>query len=285
LAGFYYTKQALQLDHTTLREFAMPNFIGNHLNIVKYAPLIFFTSILVFLFIGWILGKYRLRTSGQVVVRDSLAAAIFGLSALVLGFTFSGANDHFDNRSSLMRAQADAIIQIYQSSKYLSLKDQIAVHNSLKDILEDRLDLYKEVKTFSDLNANIARLSNELNQFNELMILSIPRAPIDTKDLADKILRPQVDRLMEVFRDGMLNARHHPPPVLERFLFALLSIGALLSGYAMAIKKEEDWFLTALYLGLMGFALYVIFALEFPNQLFPYESFNADLLKTKALLQ
>lgn len=263
----------------------MPNFIGNHLIIVKYAPLIFFVSILTFLLMGWLFGKYRLRTSNQVIVRDSLATAIFGLSALVLGFTFSGANDHFDKRVSLMRAQADAITQIYQSSKYLSLKDQVEVRNSLKEILEDRLELYQEVNTFADLNANIARLGNKLNEFNELMMLSIPRAPIGNRELAEKILRPQTDRLMEVLRDGMLNARHHPPPILDRFLFALLSIGALLSGYAMAVKNEEDWFLTALYLGLMGFALYVIFALEFPNQLFPYESFNADLLRTQKLFQ
>ena len=263
----------------------MPNFIGNHLIIVKYAPLIFFVSILTFLLMGWLFGKYRLRTSNQVIVRDSLATAIFGLSALVLGFTFSGANDHFDKRVSLMRAQADAITQIYQSSKYLSLKDQVEVRNSLKEILEDRLELYQEVNTFADLNANIARLGDKLNEFNELMMLSIPRAPIGNRELAEKILRPQTDRLMEVLRDGMLNARHHPPPILDRFLFALLSIGALLSGYAMAVKNEEDWFLTALYLGLMGFALYVIFALEFPNQLFPYESFNADLLRTQKLFQ
>ena len=214
-----------------------------------------------------------------------MSTAIFGLSALVLGFTFSGANDHFDKRVSLMRAQADAITQIYQSSKYLSLKDQVEVRNSLKEILEDRLELYQEVNTFVDLNANIARLGDKLNEFNELMMLSIPRAPIGNRELAEKILRPQTDRLMEVLRDGMLNARHHPPPILDRFLFALLSIGALLSGYAMAVKNEEDWFLTALYLGLMGFALYVIFALEFPNQLFPYESFNADLLRTQKLFQ
>ena len=116
-------------------------------------------------------------------------------------------------------------------------------------------------------------------------MVSIPRAPSNNRELADKILRPQVDHLMEVMRDGMLNSRHHPPAILERFLFTLLTIGALLSGYAMAIKKEEDWFLTVIYLALMGFALYVIFALEFPNELFPYEAFNADLLRTQALLQ
>lgn len=263
----------------------MPNFIGNHLNIVKYAPLIFFTSILLFLLIGWLFGKYRLRTSDKVIVRDSLAGAIFGLSALVLGFTFSSANDHFDKRITLIRAQADAITQVYQSSKYLNPKDQIEVHNLLKEILAERLTIYKDVSTFAALNANISRLGDKLNEFNELMMLSIPRAPSNNRELADKILRSQTDQLIAVLRDGMLNARHHPPPILERFLFTLLSVGALLSGYAMAVKNEEDWFLTFIYLGLMGFALYVIFALEFPNELFPYESFNADLLRTQKLLQ
>ena len=263
----------------------MHYYMENHVNIVRFAPYIFLVSILIFLGIGWLIGKYRLRTSDKVVVRDSLAAAIFGLSALVLGFTFSSANDHFDKRVSINRAQADAITQVYQSSKYLAPKDQIEVRNSLKEIIADRLSIYQDVRTFVALNENVAKLGNKLNQFNELMMVSIPRAPSNNRELADKILRPQVDQLMQVMRDGMLNSRHHPPAILERFLFTLLTIGALLSGYAMAVKNEEDWFLTAIYLALMGFALYVIFALEFPNELFPYEAFNADLLRTQKLLQ
>ena len=263
----------------------MNYFMESHLNIVRFAPYIFLVSILIFLGIGWLFGKYRLRTSDKVIVRDSLAAAIFGLSALVLGFTFSSANEHFDKRINLIHSQADAITQVYQASKYLSRADQITVQNSLKDIISDRLALYQDVNTFSLLNANVDRLSNKLDQFNELMMLSIPRAPSANKELADKVLRPKTDHLIQVFRSGILNTRHHPPAILERFLFALLTIGALLSGYAMAVKNEEDWFLTVIYVGLMGFALYVIFALEFPNELFPYETFNADLLRTQKLLQ
>lgn len=263
----------------------MHSFIENHVNVVKFAPYIFLVSILIFLAIGWLIGKYRLRKSENVIVRDDLAAAIFGLSALVLGFIFSSAIDHFDKRISINRVQAEAISQVYHSTKYLNSTDQISARNSLKEILADRLAIYPDVRTFGELNANLARLGKKLNEFNELMMLSIPRTSINNRDLADKILRPQTDHLMEVFRDGMLNARNHPPPILERFLFTLLTIGALLCGYTMAVKNEVDWFLTCIFLGLIGFALYVIFALEFPNELFPYESFNADLLRTQTLLQ
>lgn len=263
----------------------MHYLVANNLNLVKFTPYIFLVSIVIFLGIGWLYGKYRLSTSGNVIIRDALATAIFGLSALVLGFTFSGANEHFDKRVELMRSQADSIRQVYQSSGYLNPVDQLAVRKSLQAITADRLVIYQDIKTIADLNTNLDRLTAQANQLNELIIASIPRAPENSRELADKILRPQQDQLMEGIRAGALNARHHPPPIIDRFLFILLSLGALLSGYAMAIQKEEDWFLTILYLAVMGFALYVIFALEYPNQIFEYEIFNADLLRTQKLIQ
>lgn len=263
----------------------MHYLIESHLNVVKFAPYIFLVSIMIFLGIGWLFGKYRLRTSQKVIVRDSLAASIFGLSALVLGFTFSSANDHFDVRIALNRAQADAISQVYESSKYLNQADQVTVRNALKEILSARISVYQNVKSFDSLNENLDQVKGKLNDLNELMVRSIARTSVGNKDLADKILSPQTDHLFEVFKSGILNARHHPPVIIERFLFTLLTIGALLSGYAMAVQKEEDWFLTIIYLGIMGLALYVIFSLEFPNELFPYESMNDDFLRVQRLLQ
>jgi hypothetical protein len=263
----------------------MPNFVENHLNFVQYAPLIFFVSILTFLFIGWLFGRYRTRTAEHVVVRDSLATAIFGLSALVLGFTFSNATDHYDKRVSLIRDQAYALKQVYQSSNYLNPTDRITVQNTLKQILELRMSKYENLKKMDDLDANNNVLAQSLTTLNEQVNKAIGRAPVSTKDLADAILRPQLAHLLDVFQEGILNGKHHPPAIIDRFLFALLSIGALLSGYSMAIKKEEDWFLTVLYLGLMCFALHVIFALEFPHQLQDPNVMNADFLKLQKVWQ
>jgi hypothetical protein len=53
----------------------------------------------------------------------------------------------------------------------------------------------------------------------------------------------------------------------------------------MAVQKEEDWFLTVLYLGLMAFTLFVIFSLEFPNQLFSYEVINSEFLRFQRSLE
>ena len=263
----------------------MHNFLGDHLNLVKFAPLIFFVSILVFLFVGWIYGRYQVRHSSQVVIRDSLATAIFGLSALVLGFTFSSATQHFDHRVSLMHEQSYALKQVDQSSNYLNPVDRIVVKNTLKQILDLRIFKYENIKTLNNLDANNDALAQALNTLNEDINKAIPRAPLGTKELANNILRPQLKHLLDVFQEGILNGKRHPPPIIERFLFALLSVGALLSGYSMAVKKEEDWFLTVLYLGLMGLALYVIFALEFPHLLLNPELMNSDFLELQKTWQ
>jgi hypothetical protein len=257
----------------------MHYFLGSHLNLVEFAPLIFFASILIFLAIGWLYGRYRVSHTDSVVVRDSLATAIFGLSALVFGFAFSNATEHFDTRMSLIRDQANTIKQVYQSSDYLNSQDRILVQNTLKNILALRIATYDHVKTFDDLDSNLDALSKSLNNLNEEVNNAVSRAPVSTKDLANTILRPQLTHLLDIFQAGILNAKHHPPAIIERFLFVLLSIGALLSGYSMAAKKEEDWFLTLLYLGVLGFSLYVIFSLEFPHQLQDSNYINADFLR------
>lgn len=257
----------------------MHYFVENHLNIVKFAPLIFFISILIFLFIGWLYGRYQIRHSDKVIIRDSLATAIFGLSALVFGFTFSNANDHFDKRMSLIRDQAHTLKQVYQSSNYLNSTDRIMVQNTLKQILALRISKYENIKSFDDLDRHNDALDKSLISLQEETDKAIARAPASTKNLADTIFRAQIAHLSDVFEEGILNGKHHPPVIIERFLFTLLSIGALLSGYTMAAKKEEDWFLTTLYLGLVGFALYVIFSLEFPHQLQNPQLMNADFLK------
>ena len=263
----------------------MHSFIGNHLNLVQFAPLIFFVSILIFLFIGWFYGRHQARNSDKVVIKDSLATAIFGLSALVLGFTFSNASNHFDKRMSLIREQAYALKQVYQSSDYLSSTDRVMVQNTVKQILDLRISKYENIKTFDDLDSHNDALSKALRTLNEEINEAIIRAPVSTKNLANTILKPQLKYLLDVFQEGVLNGKNHPPAIIDRFLFALLTIGALLSGYTMAAKKEEDWFLTALYLGLMGLALYVIFSLEFPHQLQDSQLMNADFLKLQKVWQ
>jgi len=258
--------------------------ISNHIWLVKYIPGIFLFAIALFLLIGWAFGKYRVKKSESVTIRDSLVTAIFGLSALVLGFTFSSANQHFNDRLAGIRTQALILENTDDSCSYLAAVDKIAAKKLLKVLLEKRLALYQNIKSLNQFDDRIADFRRKLIEFNEFMTLAIARAPSENKECAGKILSLHSGQLSDAFKLELINAKNHPPAIIEGFLLILLTTGALLSGYAMAVKKEDDWFLAAIYLALIGFTLVVIFSLEIPYQLMNQGLINHELLEVQKLM-
>ncbi|WP_128112882.1 hypothetical protein [Polynucleobacter necessarius] len=258
----------------------MEPLYGLSLELVRLAPAFFAISISLFMALGWLFGRYRIKKHGEggVAVRDSLVATIFGLSALVLGFTFSSASNHYDSRIETIRIQAGSIKALYASMKYLQPDDQIVIKKSLSDLLDLRLGAYENIESMSDIDRGGDKVLAMVSAINEEVVAASLRASPDSKAAIDEILLPQMRNLVTEFNAGAIKTKAHPPSLLMRFLYILLCIGALLIGYTMAVKRESDWFLAVIYVPLMGFGLHVILSLEYPNLLMPFGEFNRDLL-------
>ena len=264
----------------------MHPFLESNLELIKYAPAFFAVSILFFMGLGWLFGWYRAEKYGKntVVVRDSLATAIFGLSALVLSFTFSNASNHYDVRIEAVRTQANAIKEVYLSTSFLQVADQKSIKKSLLDLLDVRLSAYKDNKNIHEVSLGTEKIATLVRQINEDVATASLRAPSSSKYLIGEILAPQMRNLVTVFHVGAIKFKAHPPKLLMRFLYLLSCISGLLIGYTMAVKNESDWILAFTYLVIMGIALEVIISLENPTLLMPYEEFNRDLLHLKESL-
>jgi hypothetical protein len=261
----------------------MHSFFESNLHIALYVPFGLIIAIIIFTAIGWSIGLYRLRKYGQsgAVIRDSLATAIFGLSALVLGFTFSGSASRYVDRMDAIRVQAQALQEVYGSLKYLSGNDQVVVKKSLDDLLDVRLAAYQNIKTMSDIDSGAAKIMAATRKIQENITQATLNISSEKKAFVTGLLTPQVSNLAAVFAAGVIDTKSHPPSLLLKFLFALLCIGAFLIGYTMVLKKETDWLLAFLYTILIGTSIYVILSLELPNLLMPYEEVNRDLLLLK----
>lgn len=254
-------------------------WISDHLDFLQHLPFIFSVAVGLFFVIGWCYGKFLLRTGGRLVIKATIASAIFGLSALVLGFTFSSAASHFDSRVNNIRAQAFTLNKVYQSVRSLNLVGQAALQQSLRDLLNLRLATFKNLKSLDELEERLQRWSDKLEEIDAAISTEAVNASAKDQALIDRYLRPQFNNLVDSFNTGALIAKNHPPLIIVEFLFIMLCVSALLGGCAMAVEKEEDWLLTAIYLILMAYALFVIFSLEFPNQLFDYDTLNRELLQ------
>lgn len=255
----------------------------SNLQVIKLAPFLFTLGVFTFTAIGWCFGRYRLKAHphGAVVVRDHLVTAIFGLTALVLGFTFSGSASRNAAQMDLMRTQAQVLFKVYGSLKYLAPNDQVVIKKSLDDLLDLRLSAFHDIKSMSEVDARTQNILAIVRKIQEQVTLAAPNASLKNQALISELLAPQVRDLSSAFSVGNINIKSHPPTLLMRFLFGLLCTTAFLIGYTMAVKKEHDWLLAAFYTATIGIALYVILSLEFPNLLMPYEEINRDFLLIK----
>jgi len=248
--------------------------------LIKFAPLFFIFSIALAMGSGWLVGAYRTKKAGEngVVVRDSLVGAIFGLAALVLGFTFSSASNHYDDFLKDMRNQASAIKELHISTKYLQPSDQSAIKKSLAELLDLRLAAWQNIRSRPDLDVVLDQMAARARQINEDVTKAVVKAPPENQIVIANFMTSQMQSLSVNFSSSGAHARSHPAALLLRFFYLLLCVGSLLIGYTMAVKRENDWFLSLLYIALMGCGFFVIFSLEFPNVLMPYEDKKRDLL-------
>lgn len=261
--------------------------LQSNLRAVEFAPLLLTISILILTALGWHFGQFRLKRhpAGEVIVRDSLVAAIFGLSALVLGFTFSGSASRYFDRMDGIRTEAQILHEVYVSLKYLAPSDQIKIKSSLSELLDLRLDAFKHIKSMSDVDIEANKIMTSTREIQEEVRRALVNVPIENKELVTDLLIPQVSSLSSAFAAGIIKSKSHPPGLLMKFLFAMLCVGAFLIGYTMAVKKEHDWLLASLYTLLIGISLYVILSLEIPNLLMPYDEINRDFLLLKDVMK
>ena len=258
-----------------------------NIQLVKFFPAIFAISITLFLGSGWLLGRYRKKKFGgaRVGIEDALFTAIFGLSALVLGLTFSNASNHYETRIEGVRAQANAIKEVYESSQYLQPSDQAAVQESLSRLLNLRIQTYSDLKNMNDIAIATDRLAKLVRQINVDVAKAVVVAPSENKALLFETITLQTRNLVSTFHLADIKTKSHPPVLMMRFIYALLCIASLLIGYTVAMSGETDWFLAIVYLLLRGFGIYVILSLEYPNLLMPFNEFNEDLLRLKNSLR
>lgn len=244
-------------------------------------------AILIFTAVGWYFGLYRLKKYGSdgVVIRDSLATAIFGLSALVLGFTFHGSVSKYTDRMQTIRIEAQTLQSVNSLITYLQPSDQLAVKKSLENLLDTRLSAYINITRLSDIDSEAEKITIAVRQVQEDVMRATLNTSAENKTYATNLLVPKVGNLVAVFESGTIDAKSHPPILLMRFLIALLCIGAFLIGYTMVLKNETDWLLASLYMLLIGLSLYVILSLEFPSLSMSYGEINRDFLRLKDVMK
>ena len=225
-------------------------------------------NMLVFVELGWRVGIYLSSKYGvkKIDASDTFLASIFGLLALLIALTFSGASDRFDKRRDLIVQEVSAIGTAYQSVDLLAKKDQPQIREIFKRYVDSRLNLYKSNDTL--IEAHLEKKVAAHNAIGDEIWKAVVRAVEDTaypqKLVAAQIL-PQLSDMFTASENQRLTSKFHPPPIIIQALVGLAFIGSLIAGYNMGIEKSRDWLLTIIFVLLMSGTIYVIMGLEYPR--------------------
>ena len=89
---------------------------------------------------------------------STLEAAILGLLALMIGFTFAMALTRFDARREAVVNEANAIGTTALRARLLPAPHNVEINKLLQEYVRTRLDITQRVVSTTELNAAIARL-------------------------------------------------------------------------------------------------------------------------------
>jgi hypothetical protein len=208
--------------------------------------------------IGHALG---LRITGESNVL-TLEAAMLGLLALMLSFTFAMAVTRFDARRDAVLKEANAIGTAALRARLLPSPHDAESLRLLQDYAQIRLDISRRAPTPPELDAAIAR-SNTIQERLWLEIKSVA-----AKDNAMVPTGLYIQALNEMFDDqeSRLTAlRERVPNVVLWALYGIAVVGIGYAGYASGTGKRR-WRLPVYAMNLLAASVILLIQdLDRPN--------------------
>lgn len=232
---------------------------------VSLATTCLFLGMLMFSEIGRRVGAARLARNPDGLPKGVTAteAAVFSLLGLLIAFTFSGAASKFENRRTLISAEANAIGTAYLRIDLLPADTQSELRGLFRRYVDVRSTVYRNAQNDAITNE---RLANGLALQKEIWnkTLTACRRP-EAPPQATMLLLPALNAMIDITTTRATATQSHPPTIVFLLLGGLGLIGALLVGYGTSPNKERSWLHMIAFAAVLSLTVYVIVDLEYPR--------------------
>lgn len=187
--------------------------------------------------------------------------AVFGLLALLVAFTYSGASERFKVRRQLVVAEANSIRTVALRLDLLPAPAQAPLRALLSDYLDARLATFRfegDETVDTSAKGRARRLQGEIWS----QTLSAARAQGDS-NITSLVVQP-AGEMIEIAATSAAAARTHTSWMIFAVLGALVLGCAFLAGYSLANSRHPQW-VAWVFPVVMSVTLYLVLDLEFPR--------------------
>jgi hypothetical protein len=244
-----------------------------------------FLGMLLFLEVGRQLGEHQLAQYGAqgrhgIGVVDGV---VFSLTALLLGFAFSGATSRFDHRRQLIANEVNASGTVWQRIDTLNSDAQGEVRDSFRRYVDELIAWYAGAAGAAEALREPAGVSRAQN---DLWSRSVAACKTPQGDQARMLLLPSLNEMFGAVERERMARRMHPPRVIYLMLVIAGMASALFAGYALAGGPNRPWVYMLGVATAISLAMFVILQLEFPRLgLVGVDDMDEALVELRATLE
>jgi hypothetical protein len=222
-----------------------------------------FVGVLVCLEIAWWISSARARAGAEAADEDTtpVDGAVYGLLALLVAFTFSGAATRFDTKRQLIGQEANAVGTAYLRLDLLPDETRAPLQEKFRRYLDSRLLAYSKLP---DLPAFRAEIEHSVAIQGEIWrdAVAATRAPGGPRPF---MILPPINDMIDITTTRLVAMQTHPPAIVFWLLALMSLISALLVGRSLARRKKANLLHMLVYAMVMAGTVYVILDLEYPR--------------------
>jgi hypothetical protein len=210
-------------------------------------------------------------------------SAVYGLLALLLGFTFSGAAQRFDHRRELIAEQVNATGTAWQRLDLLSPDQQTATRDAFRRYVDALIAWYGEAPGSLE---TVHEPKHVTQAMNNLWSLSAAACLTKSGEPARVLLLPALNDMFGAVDRERLARRIHPPAIVFVMLGIAALATALFAGYGLSSSKTRNWIYIIGLAAAVSIATYVILELEYPRLgLFRVNDMDQALVELRSTMQ
>jgi hypothetical protein len=211
---------------------------------------------------------------------STLKGAIFGLTSLILAFSFSGAMSRYDARRALILAEANAIGTAYLRVDLLSADDQPHLRELFRQYVDARIAIFRALP---DLDAAMVQLARSKELQSEIWAAATTSIRRTGSSPSGALLVAALNEMIDLTTTRMVAALSHPPEVIFGMIFILMLASALVAGQDMATAAARHFMHHVAYAVVLSMTVYVILEIEFPRMgLIRIDRFDQLLVDARA---
>jgi ABC-type multidrug transport system fused ATPase/permease subunit len=226
---------------------------------------ILFICMLLAMEIGFRSGRRKQTSATEAITQaNAVLAAMLGLLALLLAFTFSAALQRYENRSQTVVGEANAIGTAYLRARLLPA--------GMPDEVQALLRRYLDVRTQDGrVDATEPELHESLQHQAELMEAqlwnhAVKAAELDGRVVTSGLFIQSLNELIDASGTRSAALDRHVPEIVLFLMFATIVLTTATLGYASGIAGHRVTLAAFVLVMLIALVVYLIIDLDRPRR-------------------